>query len=262
MPVRELDAVAQALQHLAQALQAAEAERRALGQRVITLQEDERARLARELHDEFGQQITALHVDAAWLARRLQDDPPALAVVQSLIAHCRHIQLELRSVLARLRPLADGRSGGADEGGPRTLGALQDLLQSLVDGWSRVPAPAARVRLQVQGPAAAALPAAVALALYRITQEALTNLARHAGAHEAVVEVQLDETTVLWRVSDDGVGLVDPAAALLRGSGLAGIKERVWALGGELSIQPLQPGLRLSARLRLADGSEAPAQAG
>lgn len=259
MPVRELEAVSQALQHLSLALQAAESERRALGQRVITLQEDERARLARELHDEFGQQLTALHVDAAWLARRLHDDPPALAVVQSVIGHCRHIQQELRSVLARLRPLADG---GVDEGGPRTLGALHELLQSLVDGWQRAPAPSAQVRLQVRGAADAPLPAALSLALYRITQEALTNVARHAGARSAQVDLQLGRDGLRWQVADDGVGLADPAAALLRGSGLAGIKERVWALGSELAIEPLQPGLRLSALFRTWERSEPPAQPG
>jgi two-component system sensor histidine kinase UhpB len=251
MPVRELEVVAQALRHLAQALDEAEAQRRALGQRVLTLQEDERARLARELHDEFGQQLTALRVDAAWLQRQLAQQPAALAVLQSLAGHARHIQQQLRQVLARLRPLPEGPG--------QTVPATQlaELLQSLADGWSAAPPPAPQVQLQLTGlDDAPALPAALALALYRITQEALTNAARHAGASQVSVQLQRQGNTLRWQVADDGAGLADPGPALLRGSGLAGLRERVWALGGELRIDATRPGaarpgLTLSAQLAL-----------
>lgn len=287
MPVAELDAVAQALRHLAQALEAGQAERRALSQRVITLQEDERSHLARELHDEFGQQLTALHVDAAWLARRLHGDDQALEVVQSLTGHCRHIRHELKSVLARLRPL----QGLADDAG-MPVAALQDLLRSLVQGWQGLPAPAPAVTLQLQqldAPGAPQhLPEPMALALYRITQEALTNAARHASAQQVTVRLAWQPGPdqgpgpgqLHWQVQDDGVGLADPAAALLRGSGLAGLHERVWALGADLQLGPARPdgvdaapvppgtgrpGLRLQAVLPLpvaADGAGAAAAAG
>lgn len=258
MPVHELERVAQALRHLGGALQATEAERRALGQRVITLQEDERARLARELHDEFGQHLTALRVDAVWLARRLQADPEAAAVAQAVLDHGQHIQAELRSVLARLRPLQ-----GLDDEGSGSLPAaeLAELLRSLVGGWS-APAAAPRIELQLTGfdgeGAARWLPAPLALALYRITQEALTNAARHAQAGAVVVRLQATGSdsggAVDWSVQDDGIGIADGASVLVRGSGLAGMRERVWALGGELLLQPagpdpLRPGLRLAARL-------------
>lgn len=266
MPAAELDAVAQALRHLAQALEAAEAERRALGQRVITLQEDERSRLARELHDEFGQQLTALHVDAAWLVRRLHGDAQALEVVQSLTGHCRHIQHELKSVLARLRPL-QGLAG--DDGMP--VAALQDLLHSLVQGWQGLPPPAASVSLQLRlldAPGAPLhVPEPLALALYRITQEALTNAARHAGAQQVTVQLVWHAGTgdeagagrLHWQVQDDGVGLADPAAALLRGSGLAGLHERLWALGAQLQLAPARPGAARPG-LRLQAGLVLPAQ--
>lgn len=258
MPVHELERVAQALRHLGGALQAAESGRRTLGQRVITLQEDERARLARELHDEFGQHLTALRVDAAWLARRLQADPEAAAVVQAVLDHGQRIQAELRSVLARLRPLQ-----GLDDDGSGSVpaGELAELLRSLVGGWS-APAAAPRIALQLAGfdgeGAARLLPAPLALALYRITQEALTNAARHAQAGALAVCVQATGSAcggaVDWSVQDDGIGIADGASALLRGSGLAGMRERIWALGGELLLQPggpdpARPGLRLAARL-------------
>lgn len=271
MPVRELDRVAQALRHLAQSLERAEAERRALGQRVITLQEDERARLARELHDEFGQHLTALQVDAAWLARRVQSDPDAVEVVQSQIGRGQHIQQQLRSVLARLRPL-QGHQGLEGTDGLLSLDSLMELLRSLQQGWSSGAHAPRQLMLQLravdadgqpaEAPPGAVLPTSVALALYRITQEALTNAARHAdGARVAValtwVPLSGGGVGIDWQVSDDGPGLAGAERPLLRGSGLAGIRERVWALGGELQVAPAQPGqprpgLRLSARLAWA----------
>ena len=257
MPVHELESVAQALRHLAQALEQAEAERRELGQRVVTLQEDERARLARELHDEFGQQLTALHVDAAWLARRLADDSAAREVAQGLVEHCRHLQRELRAVLARLRPLDDE---------PQDLASLGLRLTSLAQGWGGRTHDALTVQLDLptgeQLAAAPALPAARALALYRITQEALTNVARHAQAGAVVVRLALDGDTLCWSVQDDGVGLADPDAALRRGSGLSGLRQRVWAQGAELTIGAAQPGaarlgLRLEARFALSSEVQA-----
>ena len=262
MPVRELEAVARALRHMADALRAAEDQRRTLGQRIITLQEDERARLGRELHDEFGQHLTALHVDAAWLNRHLQggstDHPAAQEVVAAITSHVRHIQQVLRSVLSRLRPLAlsSGRlESSANDDEPFTLQRLQDLLQTLVDSWDRRPNASFRVELQLnpQDDPGHRLPAAQGLAVYRITQEALTNIARHAQARRARVQLQLlDDARLLWRVQDDGVGLPDPAQALLQGSGLGGIHERVWALGADLALTPAVTGARRPGLVLLA----------
>lgn len=270
MPVRELESVAQALRHLALALDQAEDGRRELGQRVISLQEDERARLARELHDEFGQHLTALRVDAAWLARRLEGDPQGLQVARALAGHGQRIHHELRSVLARLRPLQ-----GLDEGGQIPVQALGELLQSLVRGWADPPRAGPAVALQLGGWLADApgrsLPAPLALALYRITQEALSNVARHAQATRVDVRLVGDEGAagtdgpgITWSVQDDGVGLADVDAAWRRGSGLAGVKERVWALGAELSIGPAdglgtppRTGLRLAARFDLGGAIQA-----
>lgn len=272
MPIRELDAIAAALRHLAVSLQQAEDARRLLGHKVQTLQEDERQRLARDLHDEFGQRLTALRVDAAWLRRRVADVPELLAVVAGMEAHCERIQKDVRHLLARLQPL-DGDSTSA----PReSLGRLRELLDDLVSGWSgraaaldgQVAAPSLQMRI---GEAATArdatpqelerlmLPRDVVLAVFRITQEAMTNIARHAVASSAKVEVRIEtsgngETRTLdWQVEDDGRGIADLAAAFQQGNGLAGIKERIWAVGGELDAGPTREtaprGLRLHARL-------------
>ena len=273
MPIRELEAVAGALRHLGRALDRADAQRRVLSQQVLTLQEDERARLARELHDEFGQRLTALRVDAAWLARRLAGQPVLQHVVDGMALQCDLVQQDIRALLTRLQPFGprhDARATGAgsvdaapaddDEG----LDRLVSLLQALLASWS---APGRETsihyRLQLQWlahdgsprpwpdqrhAAAWRLPRALALTLYRISQEALTNVARHAQAQQATLSLQCQGDTVpgaplriTWSARDDGVGLAGDARLLQRGNGLAGIQQRVWAQGGELHIVAARP---------------------
>jgi two-component system sensor histidine kinase UhpB len=269
MPIRELQSIAAALRRLDDALQSAELQRRLLGQKVLTLQEDERGRLAQELHDEFGQRLTALRVDAAWLRGQLGafGAPPALnQVVQGMDAQCGHIQHDIRALLTRLRPL------GAELGEPAVpVGRLAPLLQALVAAWTRdAAADGLRIELDlaVRGAGGQALawpseqgaptmPRELQLAVYRISQEALTNVARHAQAHQArltlVLGMQGRTATLDWQVADDGIGLTDPQRAMQRGNGLAGMRERAWARGAELTMAPAQagaerPGLVLAAR--------------
>ena len=99
---------------------------------------------------------------------------------------------------------------------------------------------------------------ALALAVYRLSQEGLTNVARHARARRADLRLTLhlregEPSSLGWSLTDDGVGLPHPADVLHRGNGLGGMQERVWALGGEWRCEPAgpppRPGLRLTARL-------------
>jgi len=255
MPTGELEQIAAALRALGQALDAAQAERRMLGHKVQSLQEEERMRLSRELHDEFGQRLTAIRIDAAWLAQRLKDLPDVQPVVQGMVEQCAAIQSDVRGLLARLQPLG----GAADAEGDTSVATLAELLQGLAEGWRRSASGALRVALEIDADPARRLPNDLALALYRISQEALTNVARHAQAGEAAVTLRWPRgrDAIDWSVSDDGVGLADASAALRRGNGLAGIKERVWAFGGDLQLKAARPGherpgLVLAATLRAA----------
>ncbi|RZS54530.1 histidine kinase [Sphaerotilus mobilis] len=295
MPIRELESIATALRALVQALDAAESERRVLSQQVLTLQEDERHHLARELHDEFGQRLTALRLDAAWLGRRLADQPELHGVVTGMAERCAEVQRDIRDLLVRLRPLGPVDDGDDDESSLLPLARLVQLLDSLVAGWqasargdgegegaaAQDSAAPTRWRLTLTqighpamlgalalplDPAVAAstrIPRDLALAVYRISQEALTNAARHAGAREVELSLTLglvsQPPTLEWSVQDDGIGLPDAALARQRGNGLGGMQERVWALGGTWTVGPAhaadgsagstRPGLRLSARL-------------
>jgi two-component system sensor histidine kinase UhpB len=271
MPIRELEAISGALKQLASSLEQAEEARRVLSDKILSLQEDERQRMARDLHDEFGQRLTALRVDAAWLQKRLSGDADAARVVAGMNDQIAHIQRDVRDMLARLHPLA-GAAGETD-----SAARLASLLDGLASSWSRSNAGGLRCEARVAratqvvpdapGPGAAAetaalaalrLPRAVVLALYRISQEAFTNAVRHGGARHALVRVEIDDSrpaavVLEWSASDDGQGLQQPESALQRGNGLAGIKERVWALDGEFGWTPANPppmcGLHLRARL-------------
>jgi two-component system, NarL family, sensor histidine kinase UhpB len=266
MPIRELQSISQALHGLQEALHGEATQRRLLSQQLLTLQEDERQRLARELHDEFGQQLTGLRVDAVWLAQRLAGEPQQQRVAQAIAERCGAIQQDIRALLTRLQPLAASA-------GHEPASRLAELLQALVHGWGRsATQPCAfELRLvtqradgrEVPWPAidddAALLPRELALAIYRISQEALTNVARHAQATRAVlslawcVDADGRVQAIDWVLGDDGVGLPDPAQALQRGTGLAGLKERAWAQGAELEFSAARPrGLRLAARFAVS----------
>ena len=184
MPTGELEQIAAALRALGQALDAAQAERRMLGHKVQSLQEEERMRLSRELHDEFGQRLTAIRIDAAWLGQRLKDLADVQPVVQGMAEQCAAIQSDVRGLLARLQPLGGGAESQAEVG----VATLAELLQGLAEGWRKSASGALQVRLEMELGAASharTLPRDLALALYRISQEALTNVARHAQAREA-----------------------------------------------------------------------------
>ena len=256
MPTRELDAIARALNHLAGALAHTQATRRALSLRVLTLQEQERARLARELHDEFGQVLTAMRADTAYMARKTRADPALNAVAQDLAKHCERIHLDVRDLLRGLRP-----HGSQPGGGPVPLARM---LGELVEGWRGQAGrhTAFALRLDLGG---AGLPDELALSLYRMTQEALTNVVRHAWASQATVSLRADGAgTVDWSVEDDGVGMAAASPSARQGHGLDGLRERVWAHGAEIEISESapgadRPGLRLAARFCLA-GAGGPAE--
>ena len=276
MAVGEMESIAGALRELADALAQAERERQWLAQKMLTLQEDERQRLARELHDEFGQRLTALRVDAAWLAKRVAGQEDMVGVVAGMSAQCELIQQDIRAVLARLQPLGSasgdaGRGGAAAQGSAARLGRL---MHDLAAAWRREGDGGLAVQVHLSARSGqgqpngdwpaddndeATLPMTLMLAIYRITQEALTNVARHANASQTLVSLHWREATaesaaaIEWSVQDDGVGVTDLASALRRGNGLAGIKERVWASGADLVTGPadagrVPPGWRLAAQ--------------
>jgi two-component system, NarL family, sensor histidine kinase UhpB len=192
-----------------------EAERRESSGRVLAAQEAERLRIARELHDEVGQTLTAVALRAEHAAAHAAEDRPQLdelaAIVQDSLEDVRRISRELR---------------------PEALDDL-GLVNALIALCSRVSEQSGiRVRRQLQTPPVD-LPPEVELAIYRIAQEALTNAMRHSNASEVDVSLVQEDGEVVLRVKDDGQGLPEQVIA---GGGLAGMRERAMLIGGELAL--------------------------
>ena len=235
MRLRELQHIAQAFNTLAARLQALRDEQRRLTLRLLQTREAERRRLARELHDEMGQSLSALQAEAAAMSLMTQSLPQAAAGAQAMGRTTAQLLDGLQRVLADLRPQTLDRFG------------LAAALQSLAaQARRRADGSELRVRLELPAPWTP-LPADHDVHVYRIVQEALTNAQRHSGATLATVALRRDGAGLLLSVADDGAGAPDVAPA---GHGLLGMGERVLALGGRLAWErPAGGGLLLSVWL-------------
>ncbi|MBA0054350.1 sensor histidine kinase [Streptomyces sp. AJS327] len=183
--------------------------------------DEERLRIARELHDSLTHQISVVTVQtevAVHVARRRGEEvPPALLAIQEA---GREASRELRATLEALRD--------DDTSPPRGVEDLPELVE-------RARALGLAATLTVQGPPGG-LPDAVDRTVYRIVQESLTNVARHAGATTASVRIDRRADTLAVRVDDDGTAV--PGSTPAPGVGLLGMRERVTALGGRLHTAP------------------------
>jgi signal transduction histidine kinase len=200
----------------------AESQRAFLMRRLITAQEDERGRLARELHDGIGQEIASLSVGLTNLANDIVDGTlreQALRLVQ--IAN---------DSLEDVRRLAHGlRPPILDDFG------LTTALTRLAEGFERIHGIKADVL--IPAPEADRLPNEVTSAIYRIVQEAFNNTAKHSQARSVEVVLEIDEKSVRGLITDDGVGIATPASANpASGLGLPGMRQRVVLLGGTFRI--------------------------
>ena len=215
----EVRALSQAFNEMLDRL---EAERRESGRRSLAAQEEERRRVARDLHDEVGQTLTGLVLQLEGAVRRA---PPELR--EQLLT----LQESARASVEDVRAIARGlRPEALDEFG------LRPALVSLAAGFADRTGLRVRRRLDAELPP---LPRDVELAIYRIAQEGLTNVARHARAHEAELVLERRDGAVVLRVRDDGAGL--DGSPLRSGGGLRGMTERAMLIGGRLAVEPLDP---------------------
>jgi signal transduction histidine kinase len=191
---------------------------------------EERLRMARDLHDVIGHNISLMSVQAAVGLDLMDTDPEqARAALTAIRSVSREALGELRSMLAALRQ-ADEQAPTAPTPGLARLPELTRLTRA-----AGIP-----VRTEVSG-TARPLPAAVDLAAYRIVQESLTNVARHAGPATATVRLGYRADGISVEILDDGRGAPGPRPAGGAGSGITGMTERAAALGGQLTAGP-RPG--------------------
>lgn len=226
----ELQCISAAVNRLADNLEQSLAERAALNAKLLIVQEEERAHLARELHDEFGQCLAGINALAASIGQTAQHACPELVAESERIGNIAGHMLELlRGLLLRLRP------PGIDELG------LAEALRGLVMHWNACSGGKPRFDIELREPFLP-VPSAIGIHVYRIVQECLTNVAKHADAstvNVTLARVRSREDGAAERielaVEDDGATAID-VPDYQAGSGLLGIRERVLALGGHVRI--------------------------
>jgi PAS domain S-box-containing protein len=218
-----------------EALQKSRDQLRALAARAQTVREEERTRVAREIHDELGQALTAIKIDLSSLCRELpadkrQQSKSILKLVDETIQSVRRISTELRPAVLDAVGLVAAVEWAVGEFETRTGTTYQlDLPKEDI-----------------------AIDQDRATALFRIFQETLTNVARHAGATEVSVRLAKDDSNLTLVVHDNGKGLSEEQLSATNSLGILGMRERALLLGGELAITGA-PGEGTTVKVRIPE---------
>jgi glucose-6-phosphate-specific signal transduction histidine kinase len=240
----ELSMIAQAVRNLGVRLAEATEQRAVLTRRLLEIRNDERRVLARELHDEFGQNLTAILAFASTIEAEGAQDQNRANVAQD----ARMISQATLRIMASLRGTLDRlRHPPAEELG------LEASLVGLVESWRSLDARRPLIQLDLQGDLAD-VRGVVAVTAYRIAQECLTNSLRHSAAREILLRIERrrgNENALVISVEDDGGGDA-VSVAQSAGFGLTGIRERLAVLGGSLSIARAARGLSVAATIPIA----------
>ncbi|MBI3370144.1 MAG: PAS domain-containing sensor histidine kinase [Betaproteobacteria bacterium] len=220
------------------AIRRSQAELRELSARVLEAREEEKTLIARELHDELGQALTALKMDVAWVRQRLTVSQTALAakiegmdrMLDATVASTRRMSSDLRPLMLDDLGLSDAADWLVRDFQQRS-GVACDLALGDANALAEVSRP-------------------IATAIYRIMQESLTNVARHSGAEHARIALAVSGGVVTLTVDDDGRGIPAEEREKTRSIGLKGMHERAYYLGGrtEIGASPLG-GTRVAAHI-------------
>lgn len=231
---QEFDSIAKAINHMMVELEKSQQDNRALTQHSLAIQEEERQRLSQELHDEFGQSLTAIKVMAVTAVRPQAD----VAKISAAIAEiCDHLMIVVRSMMQQLHPLVLTELG------------LKAMLEEMVNRWSeRNP----ELRLSINcSDDVDGLDKNLSIQVFRVIQECLTNVIRHAHADRVSIDLEnihQPQAVLQLKVKDNGCGC--DLKSISRGFGLQGMQERVKSLHGALSVQS-QPGAGMTVTAKI-----------
>lgn len=243
----ELEKISAGFNRLAAGLEQSIQERARLMRKVVTLQEEERRHLARELHDELGQCLAAVNAIASSLVLTAEQRYPELVGEGERLARTgAHMMEMVRGMLQRLRPIEIDELG--------LIGSIRGLVAQWTGGRTHID-------LEIKG-SFEGLSEAIAVGVYRLVQECLTNVSKHAKATRVMVKIERREPSMPQQgntagsidvlVEDNGVANASNLALTPR-RGLLGMRERVAVLGGELLLQVRQShGLAVRALLPIA----------
>ncbi|MEO5956058.1 MAG: sensor histidine kinase, partial [Nitrospiraceae bacterium] len=228
-------------------LRLAQTQARSATRRAHIAAEEERCRIARELHDEFGQALTGLKFDLAWLNRKLSQAPASTDggdlqhKVQTMSGSVDRLLDSVRATATALRPAMLDDLG--------LIPALEYLATALQDRTGALCAVAVAPELS-----SLALPSDISAALFRIAQELLTNVMRHAAASKVQIRLTRDGDNVRLDVTDNGKGISPERVTTIDSFGLRGIQERASLMGGHFHIVGTAGlGTTASASLPLAE---------
>jgi PAS domain S-box-containing protein len=196
-------------------------ELRALAARLLLIREEERTMIAREIHDELGQALTGLKIDLAWLKKRVEDRPELAEEIQSIVERVDGTMDAVRRIATELRPSILDHLG--------LVAAIEWQAQEF-ERRTGVKTSVRASRPEI------AIDEVRATAVFRMLQETLTNVARHAGAARVDITLTVGAVDLSLDVRDDGRGITPAEIAASRSLGLVGLRERAIACGGMLAI--------------------------
>lgn len=216
--LNELDRISSGINHLSTSLMTSRAENRALTRHSLTIQEEERRNIAQEIHDEFGQNLTAIKMMSGAMVKNPSAGVTADQEIQRL---CDRLFSVVRSLMRRLRPMVLEDLG------------LKAAISDLRDHWQTT-TPKIEIAIHCD-PELEELKGEMSLEIYRIIQEALTNTLRHSGASHAEIKIDLKEMGVIClTLRDNGRGMRETFPS--KGFGLLGMRERVASLNGQFKL--------------------------
>ncbi len=229
----EYDSIAKAINQLNDALNNTQKQNQALTQHSLEIQEEERQRLSQELHDEFGQSLTAIKVMAVTAGHEKSDTK---AITHSMVEICDHLMTVVRSMMKELHPLILTELG------------LKATLEDLVSHWE-ARLPSSSFSLQVDD-AVDNLDKTVIIQVFRVIQESITNIIRHANATHTSISLNFNPAfnTLTLLIEDNGNGC--DLTKISAGFGLQGMAERIKLLGGEFNIHSYPgEGMQIKAQI-------------
>ena len=189
--------------------------------RLEAVREEERTRVAREIHDELGQALTALKLDLSWVRQKTRGASEVRERMQAMIAHVDDTIERVRRIASELRPSI------LDD-----LGLIPAIEWQVAQFRKRT-----GIRTQVSADAdALTLPPEASAAVFRLVQEALTNIIRHANATKVLIKLNLIKDALRISIADNGQGMTRAQETDLKSLGIMGMKERIARLGGEFNI--------------------------
>lgn len=224
----------------------AESRYRSLARHQVSVREEERSRIARDLHDELGQKLTALQLEVSLLQARCRDEAPELARnLAGVLSQIEGTMESVRAIAADLRP-------------PVLDLGLIPAIEWQVEEFRRRSGIACELAVGVDD---LELDEVRATAVFRMLQEALTNVARHARASQAEVVLQVAGGSMQLTIEDNGIGMAASRAGGKKSFGLVGLRERALMVGAELDIdsRPGRTVLRISLPLATVEQEDTPA---